>query len=293
MDNGSSDDSLILVEQHYPEVEIIALPENKGFAPAVNLGIQQSCSEYVVLLNVDTVPRPDWLDNLVQAMDESPPEVGALASKMLSLSDPNLIDDAGDLLSWYGSAQKLGTGQPAQNYVKAGEVFSVCAGAALYRRTFLEEVGAFDEHFISYLEDIDLGLRGRLLGYRYLYVPTAEILHQSHGAGLARSRYVYLMTRNRLALVLKSIPTALLLRKAAMLLFGQFYFLIVYKKPFYSLAGMLSFLRHLPHILKQRQEIQQRRKVSNQALEAMLASELGEPRLRDIIRNKLRMKREA
>jgi GT2 family glycosyltransferase len=291
VDNGSTDDSLALVKQHYPEVEIITLPENRGFASAVNLGIQQSYSEYVVLLNVDTIPRPDWLANLVQTMDESPPEVGALASKMLSLGNPNLIDDAGDLLSWYGSAQKRGTGQPAQNYIKAEEVFSVCAGAALYRRSFLDDVGVFDQQFISYLEDIDIGLRGRLLGYRYLYVPTAEILHQSHGAGLARSRYVYLMTQNRLALLFKSIPTALLLKKATTLLFGQFYFLLVYKKPLHSLAGTLSFLRHLPYVLRQRREIQRRRKVSNQALEAMLASELGEPRLRDIIASNLGLKR--
>jgi GT2 family glycosyltransferase len=289
VDNGSTDTSLAFVKQGYPEVKIITLPENKGFAPAVNIGIRQSCAEYVALLNVDTIPQPDWLANLVQTMEASPGDVGGLASKMLSLNDPRLMDDAGDLLSWYGSARKRGTGQPAQNYLEAEEVFSVCAGAALYRRRFFEEVGEFDEGFISYLEDVDLGLRGRLLGYRYLYVPTAEIWHQSHGAGLARSRYVYLITRNRLTLLLKNIPTPLLLKKAPMLLFGQFYFFLVYKKPFHSLAGVFSFLLNLPQVLQQRRKIQKSKQLQNSALEGLLSTDLGEPRLRDIVKTKLKI----
>jgi GT2 family glycosyltransferase len=289
VDNGSSDTSLAFVEQGYPEVKIIALPENKGFAPAVNIGIRQSCGEYVALLNVDTIPQPDWLANLVETMEASPSDIGSLASKMLSLNEPHLVDDAGDLLSWYGSARKRGAGQLAQNYLDAEEVFSACAGAALYRRSFFEEVGEFDESFTSYLEDIDLGLRGRLLGYRYLYVPTAEIWHQSHGAGLARSRYVYLSTRNRLTLLLKSIPTELLLKKAPMLLFGQFYFFLVYKKPLYSLAGIFSFFLSLPQVLQQRRKIQKSKRISNAALEGLLSADLGEPQLRDIVKIKLRV----
>ena len=287
VDNGSTDNSVTLVRQRYPEVEIVSFPENRGFAAAVNAGIQQVDTEYVVLLNPDTVPQPDWLAHLVKTIEASPPEVGGLASKMLSLSNPHMMDDAGDTLSWDGSARKRGGGQKAQDYTEAVEVFSVCAGAALYRRCFLNEVGGFDEGFGSYLEDVDLGLRGRLLGYRYLYVPDAPILHQSHGAGLARSRYVYLMTRNRLALLVKNIPFKLLLKHSPRLLYGQFYFFLVYKKPFHSVAGTLSFLAALPRILRERQVIQNRKRISNQALETMLSDELGEPRLRDIVKTKL------
>lgn len=287
VDNGSTDNSVAWVQQHYPEVEIIAFAENRGFAVAVNTGIRQAATEYVALLNVDTVPQPEWLAELVKTMAESPAEVGALASKMLSLVNPGVIDDAGDTLSWYGSARKRGLGQPAENYTEPVEVFSVCAGAAFYRRTFLEEIGGFDESFGSYLEDIDLGLRGRLLGYRYFYVPTAPILHQSHGAGLARSRYVFLMMRNRLALLLKNIPLALLLKHSYTLLFGQFYFLLVYKKPFHAVAGIFSFLAALPQILRQRRLIQPGKRISNEALDPMLSDELGEPSLRNIIKTRL------
>jgi len=133
-------------------------------------------------------------------------------------------------------------------------------------------VGLFDEGFTSYLEDVDLGFRGRLLGYRCLYVPSAEVLHQGQGAGTRRSHYVYLMTRNRLALLLKCVPGGLWLRHGYTLLFGQFYFFLVYKKP---------------RIFRQRRAIQKRRKISNQALESMLSTELGEPRIMDILKARL------
>lgn len=289
VDSGSTDQSVPFVQAQYPEIEIVALSENRGFAGAINAGLERAGSDYIALLNVDTVPRSPWLAGLVETMDRSPAEVGCLASKMLSLDHPEIIDDAGDTLSWYGSARKRGLGEPARHYDQPGEVFSACAGAALYRRRFFEVVGRLDETFISYLEDVDLGLRGRLLGYRCLYVPTAEVLHQGQGAGLARARYVYFMTRNRLALIAKNIPLALLVKYSGLLLFGQFYFFLVYKKPVHSLAGLLSFLTHLPDILRRRRVIQAQKQISNQSLEMMLSFELGEPRLRDIIKEKLRL----
>jgi GT2 family glycosyltransferase len=287
VDNGSTDNSVAFVRQHYPEVHILSFAKNRGFAAAVNAGIQQAHSEYVALLNVDTVPRPNWLASLVETIGQSPPEVGCLASKMLTLDNPGLIDDAGNTFSWYGSARKRGSGQPAEAYGQVEEIFSACAGAAFYRRAFLEEVGGFDEHFGSYLEDIDLGLRGRLLGYRYVYVPGAVVLHKIHGAGLARSRYVYLVTRNRLAMLAKNIPLGLLFKHGRTLLYGQLYFFLVYKRPLHSLAGIISFLSTLPRLVRQRRTIQKRKKISNQALEAMLANELGEPSLREIVKKRL------
>jgi GT2 family glycosyltransferase len=287
VDNGSTDGSVAFVRKNYPQVRIVTFAQNRGFAPAVNAGIQQAHSEYVALLNTDTVPEPGWLRTLVETMEHSPPDVGFLASKMLQLQDPSTIDDAGDTLSWYGSARKRGSGESAEAYDQLEEVFSACAGAALYRRSFLQAAGGFDERFTSYLEDIDLGLRGRLLGYRCLYVPTAQVLHQGHGSGLARSRYVYLVTRNRLALLLKSIPWTLLFKHSWTLLHGQIYFFLVYKKPLHSLAGTIAFLFALPRILRQRRALQRKKAISDRALEAMLSNRLGEMPLREIIEGKL------
>jgi GT2 family glycosyltransferase len=293
VDNGSTDDSVPFVREHYPEVQVLQFAQNRGFAAAVNAGIGQTCSQYVALLNVDTVPQSNWLSSLVSTMEQCPCDVGWLASKMLALETPWVVENAGDMLSWYGSARKRGAGQPAEDYTRLDEVFSACAGAALYRRDFLGDVGSFDESFISYLEDVDLGLRGRLLGYRGLFVPSAEVLHQGHGAGIARPRYVHLITRNRLALLSKSIPSQLLIRHWWTLLFGQFYFFLAYKKPLHSLTGTCSFLISLPHILAQRRIIQRQKKVGNDALDDMLSSELGEPSLKEIMMSKFRPRRSS
>ena len=287
VDNGSTDGSVDFVRKHYPEVRILALPENRGFAPAVNVGINESQSEYVALLNSDTIPRPAWLASLVAVLNAAPVEVGGVTSKMLQLTNPLLIDDTGDTLSWYGSARKCGLGEPAVAYNTPGEVFSACAGAALYRRAFLEEIGGFDERFGSYLEDIDLGLRGHLYGYRYLYAPAAEILHQSHGAGIPHARYVTLMTRNRLALLVKNIPLALLFRHLSTLLYGQFYYFLAYQRPWHSLVGIFSCLTLLPYLLRRRRKIFKHRQISNQALDALLSNELGEIPLKTLIRHKV------
>lgn len=287
VDNGSNDDSLDFVRKNYPEVEIVAFAENRGFAVAVNAGIKASCSEYVALLNVDTVPQPNWLSELVRVMEGCPNDVGCLAAKMLSMSNPAIVDDAGNTFSWYGSAHKRGHGEPAENYTEIEEVFSVSGGASLYRRSFFKDVGYFDETFESYLEDVDLGIRGQLRGYRCLFVPTAEVWHQWSGAKIPRPKYVYLSTKNRLSILLKNIPWRLLLWHLHTLLYGQFYFFLVYKKPIYSMIGMGLFIVSLPQILNQRRSIQKHRKISIRTLEALLSKELGEPSLWEIIKSKI------
>lgn len=287
VDNGSTDHSVPLLRESYAHVQLIALKRNIGFAAAVNLGIRAAPSQYVALLNTDTVAKPDWLAALVRALDQSPAATGAVASKMLSLDDPGRIDDAGDVLSWTGAAEKLGHGEPAQKFSRRDEVFSVCAGAALYRRSFLEAVQGFDERFFAYLEDVDLGLRGRLLGYHYVFEPSAQVLHKGHGTGLPRADYVRLMTRNRLMLFAKNLPLSLLLKHLPQLLYGQLYFVIAYRKPGASLAGYASLLACIPHIRRERRWALASCRIDPAKLEQMLTTRMREPRLRVLFRNRL------
>jgi len=284
VDNGSTDNSRALVVRHAPQATLIAWERNRGFAAAVNAGIRASCTEYVALLNMDTLPRPDWLANLAQAMDASAPDVGGLASKMLAMADPAVVDDCGDSLSWQGAAVKRGHGRSAAEFEKADEIFSPCAGAALYRKSFLDELDGFDERFFAYLEDVDLGLRGRLRGYRYHFVPQAQVLHQGHGSGLPQARYVRLITRNRISLLLKNLPARLLLRHAASMLYGQIYFFIAYRQPLAVLAGYFAVLPLLPHILGERRRIQNDRKLTLAQVEQLLAPAMPEPTLRELAR---------
>jgi len=288
VDNGSRDESLRFVEEHHPAVRRIALGRNFGFAAAVNRGIAASRGVYVALLNNDTFVEPGFLTALVSALERSSEDTGAVQAKMLSMENPDRIDDAGDRLSWTGAAEKEGHGQPASEFTRAREIFSPSAGAALYRRSFLEEAGGFDEKFFAYLEDVDLGLRGRLLQYRYWFEPAARVLHQGHGTGIPRAAYVRLSTRNRLSIFAKNVPGSLLLKHLPSLLYGQLYFFIVYRRPLQSVAGLLSFLSCLPHVLRERRRIGRSRRVSAAAIDLMLRTGMSEPPIRRLILGKLR-----
>ena len=255
VDNGSTDGSVAFIAQHYPQVEVVALPRNTGFARAANVGIERARTAYVLLLNTDTEVFPDFLSQLVTRMETASSDIAAIHPQMLLLNDPGRIDDAGNALSWYGAATKRGHDEAPSVNAEEGEIFSPSAGASLYRREVLRELGGFDEGFFAYLEDVDLGLRGRLYGYRYLYLPTARVLHKSHGASLPLPRYVELITRNRLLLFTKNVPTSLLLKHLPQLLYGQIYFFLAHARPLASLRGYLSFLRCLSGALRQRQAL--------------------------------------
>jgi GT2 family glycosyltransferase len=221
-------------------------------------------------------------------MDQSPAETGSLASKMLNFSNPNFIENAGDIFSWYGSATKRGHGQPAEEFTLLDEILSPCAGAAIYRRSFLEELGGFDEYFFAYLEDVDLGLRGRLSGYKCLFVPSAKVLHQGHGSSMTRTRYIQLITRNRLLIFIKNAPWPLLLKHFIKLLYGQWYFFIVYRKPLSSIVGYLSCIPMIPHALKERRNIKNKSKLSVKEIDNLLEKKFNMPSLSEMILNRIK-----
>jgi GT2 family glycosyltransferase len=283
VDNGSTDGSVEIARSSLPAVEVLRFSSNRGFAAAVNAGIARSSSPYIALLNADTRAAPDWLGELVEAMKRAGPEVGYLASKMLDLSDPSLMENGGDSFSWQGAAWKRGRGRPAAEYVDTQEVFSACAGAALYRRELLEKIGMFDESFFAYLEDVDLGLRARLKGYRCLFVPTAEVLHQGHSTGISSGDYVRLVTRNRLLLFAKNIPAPLMVKNLHKIIYGQVYFFLVYRRPVSSLLGYLSFLALAPEAFRKRRFLLRDTALSLAQIEKLLDKDMPEPSLRELL----------
>ena len=164
VDDASTDGSIAFIKENFPEIQLISLPAHSGFAKAANAGIEKCATPYIALLNADTQVHADWLSSLMARLDAAPPDVAAINSQMLRMDDCERIDDAGDELSWYGAATKRGHDQPAAQFDREQEIFSPCAGATLYRRDFLLRAGGFDADFFAYLEDVDLGLRGRLVG---------------------------------------------------------------------------------------------------------------------------------
>ena len=192
IDNASKDGSLEILQAEYQEARVIALSENTGFCHAVNLGIRESTTPYVILLNNDTIVKPGFVKALVEAMEESE-EIFSVSSMMLSMQDESIIDDAGDGYCALGWAYSRGKGQPATAYNEKVEIFAACGGAAIYRKSIIEEIGEFDENHFAYLEDIDIGYRARIYGYRNLYEPKARVVHA--GSATSGSRYNEFKTR--------------------------------------------------------------------------------------------------
>ena len=207
VDNGSSDGSVEFVRENYPKVRIEALTENTGFSCAVNVGIEKSAAEYVILLNNDTKVKAEFIKCLYEAI-ETRPQAFSVSAKMLMWDRPELIDDAGDRYCVFGWAFARGKGKPSELYHTPCEVFSACAGAAIYRRSVFDEIGLFDVEHFAYMEDIDVGYRARIFGYRNYYEPRAEVIH--YGSASSGSRYnefkASLASANNVYVVWKNMP---------------------------------------------------------------------------------------
>ena len=210
VDNGSTDGSVPYVQMHYPQVRLIANTTNKGFSAGNNQAIRAGAAELVATLNNDTTVEPQWLETLVDAM-LADARVGMCASKMLFADRRDTINSAGVVIDRVGIAwDRLGgeVDKPDEDAVRP--VFGPCAGAALYRRAMLDEIGLFDEDFFAYLEDTDLAWRARWAGWQALYVPAARVYHFHTGTFPApiKSR---LLGRNKVWLIAKNYPSPYLL----------------------------------------------------------------------------------
>lgn len=221
VDNASIDGSVSYVQKHYPSVEIIALDKNYGFSKAVNIGIKHTTTPYLILLNNDTIVTPTFVEELLNSIEKSP-YIFSVSSKMLQLYNHKLIDSAGDLYTIVGWGICRGAGRPISNYTQSDEIFSACAGAAIYRRSAFQKIGYFDENHFAYLEDIDIGYRAKIYGYKNLYCSTALVYHV--GSGTSGSKYnafkVRLSARNNIYVNYKNMPILQLIINFIPLLIG-------------------------------------------------------------------------
>lgn len=268
VDNGSQDESVNFLKKTYPEVEIIQFSENKGFSAAVNAGILKAKTDFVALLNNDTEADKKWLSELCNILG-SHPEVGICASKMVNFYRRDIIDSVGDAYTRGGAAVKLGmrerdTGQyEEQNYV-----FGASAGAAIYRRELFYDIGLFDEDFFAYLEDIDISFRARLKGYQCLFVPSAVVYHigsATTGSKL-NSTTLFLTGKNSFNVLVKNMPTSLLIYNFGRILFNYFSHIVYYflqgpKLGWAYLSGIVAGFSQIGLMLKKRREIQLAREI--------------------------------
>ena len=220
VDNGSRDGSDELVREMaaaYPvPLHLIANAENRGFCAANNQGMRGADAEFIALLNNDAEADPGWLAALEDAARQGP-DVGMVASKILAFEDPRVIDKCGHLMYPDGQNRGRGAGQIDRGqFDRVEETLWPDGCAALYRRAMLDQIGGFDEDFFAYADDAELGLRGRIAGWRCLYTPHAVARHHRGATlGLGSARRLTLIERNRVLLAVKLFPWNLLWRNGA------------------------------------------------------------------------------
>jgi GT2 family glycosyltransferase len=289
VDNGSQDGSLDWLEQHYSnQLQLLPLPENTGFAYGNNIGIKASRGELIALVNNDVVVTPDWLASLVDCL-MAHPDAGMVGSKVLNYYRREEIDNLGHLIypdavnrCWCRLEKDQG------QYETVEEILFPSACAALYRKSMLLEVGLFDETFFAYHDDVDVGLKGRLLGYKAYYCPKAVAYHKfSMSAGAYSPLKAFLVERNRIWVLFKVYPrldilispwytakryvlqalgayrgqgpTARLAESAGVAALIKI-----------TLKAYLSALKGLPEILKKRQSLRHRRRLDDRSFRRLL-----------------------
>jgi len=213
VDNCSTDHSRKVIENYSGSKIWVQLDQNYGFARAANEGWKCVTSEYVMMLNNDTV-----------------------------------VD-----------------------------------GATLFRRSFLEMTGGYDEHFESYLEDVDLGLRGRLMGYSFLLESKGIILHLGGGSNIKSKKYVRLMTRNRLLIFIKNIPLSLLLKHLPKIIYGQLFHFFAYHKPISSIFGLIDFLLSASYVTRHRRLFVDEITLTNKDIDSLLSRRFPSPSLVQVV----------
>ncbi len=275
VDDASSDNSVAWVEANFPAVRLLVNRRNLGFVKSCNAAVDAAHGHFVVLLNNDTEPEPTWLAELTQVICANP-QAAIFASKLLLFDQRNQIHTTGDLLGQDGIPRNRGVWENDQGqYDQGGEIFSGCGGGSAYRKTVWQQLGGFDEEFWMYLEDADFGFRAQLAGWSAVFAPKARVYHHlsATGGGTLASYYV---GRNTLWLIVKNMPTALLLRNLPQIVGAQVKIALEAARNYRGAAararlrGQLAGLLGLPQQLRKRGVIQQRRQIADQALAGKL-----------------------
>jgi len=212
IDNGSTDGSQSMVRAEFPDVLLLENTENRGFCAANNQGIQAATDEFIALLNNDAVADPHWIQHLQSAFEVAP-DIGMAACKILVWDDPTRIDKTGHLIFPDGQNRGRGTGEIDRGqYDRIEEVLWPDGCAAMYRKSMLDRIGAFDEDLFAYGDDAELGFRARIAGWRCLYIPHAVVRHRRGSTmGQGNPERICLIERNRILLAVKLFPWSVLL----------------------------------------------------------------------------------
>jgi GT2 family glycosyltransferase len=277
VDNASNDGSVEFAQRIFPEIVILPLEKNYGFAEACNLGVGKAKGDYIAFLNNDTRVDTRWLKELVLAVQKYG-ESNVYSSKVLFYDSPHAINTIGGIITPMGSGLDINFGkEDVDEYNQVRFVGSPSGCSMLLKKSIFLEMGGFDKDYFAYLEDVDFGWRCWLKGYKTYYIPQSIVYHKygSTGGKIDTPFRVFNVQKNRLFNILKnfSIPNLVtgfivsvifdLVRIVTFLLHRDFSLISA------VLKGNYTFLLGIPETMPKRKYIQENRKISDGKMKEM------------------------
>ena len=240
MDNGSTDDSVSFLQEHYRDVHLLAFEENLGFAGGYNRAIEELDYQTVILLNSDVELTSGWLDQPMQLLNSSP-EIAAVQPTLRAQRSPKDFEYAG---AAGGFIDRLGypfcrgrifdtIEEDRGQYADSVDLFWASGACLIIRRAVYREVGGLDTLFFAHQEEIDLCWRLNARGWRIVSAPQSIVYHVG-GASLSADspRKVFLNFRNNLLMIYKNLPAPTLYR-------------VLFARMLLDLVAMLVYLLRL------------------------------------------------
>ena len=273
LENGSPDGERIDPGSLPDWVEFVESDENLGFAAGNNLLARDLTEDWLICLNPDAFPDPDWLEQLMSGAQRFT-EFDLFGSTQWAHEQPGVLDGAGDVYHFSGQPYRGAYGRrfPVPD---DGEVFAPCGAALMIRRAVFEALQGYDEDFFCYCEDVDLAYRARLNGHRCVQLQAAQVSHMGYGSSARRSDFVtYHGVRNRLWTFIKNTPLPLIILMApfhaaltiilwvSSARFGQF---SVFTK------GLRDGFAAWPRLMGKRRDIQKKRQIKPLELARMIS----------------------
>ncbi|MDG1842571.1 MAG: glycosyltransferase family 2 protein [Crocinitomicaceae bacterium] len=272
IDNASTDNSINYIEENYPEIQLIKLEKNIGFAKGYNKGLKFVKSTYYILLNNDVRVSKNWISPLIEGMKKK--EVAGCQPKILSDRDSRYFEHAGasggfmdtDFFPFCRGRIFDSIEKDKHQYNQELDVFWVSGAAFAIKAEIFNEVNGFDERFFAHMEEIDLCWRAQNLGFKFKAIPSSVVYHYGGGTlGYESSSKIYLNFRNNLFMIFKNYKGFIapkLFRRMSLDFLAAFKFLVSGKFTFFFSVFLahIDFYRNVPSLLKQRKKLPKKRK---------------------------------
>lgn len=270
-DNASSDDSVEYVHKNFQSIRIVKFDKNYGYAEGNNKAADSAMGEYILFLNPDTTVDVNWLIELAKEIVNGDNGVAIYGSKVLYMDEPTIIQTTGLTLTPMGIGFSIGAGKSSNCFNDSKLITSAEGCSFLIKKNIFHKLGGFDSDYFAYVEELDLGYRAWLNGFKVIYVPTSILYHKFGGnwGGLDSPYRIFFSQKNRLATIVKNFEFCNVIRG----LFISFVFDIIrintflIKRHFKGVSAVVKgnyyFIKELPKTIKKRKCIQANRKLSD------------------------------